>query len=145
MDTDIDVPYDALGVGGERVVRSSGSATIFETTVLQLTGLNWGGWGVQPIHYFPSLAWARSRFWFLTLGLDGILWSVGGVVEVALDVGHRIKGAMMFCVMLEPQWSKRQGDAFTLQMQETSSAEFHLLLDSRQGVNVMQIRYDNSH
>lgn len=134
-----------FGVGGERVVRSSGSATIFETTVLQLTGLNWGGWGVQPIHYFPSLAWARSRFWFLTLGLDGILWSVGGVVEVALDVGHRIKGAMMFCVMLEPQWSKRQGDAFTLQMQETSSAEFHLLLDSRQGVNVMQIRYDNSH
>lgn len=81
----------------------------------------------------------------MTLGLDGILWSVGGVVEVALDVGHRIKGAMLFCVMLEPQWNNRQGDAFTLQKQETSSVEFHLLLDSRQGVNVMQIRYDNSH
>lgn len=66
----------------------------------------------------------------LNFGLDSILWPVGGVVEVALDVGHCIKGAMLFCLMLEPQWSKRQGDAFTLQMQETGPVGFHLLLDS---------------
>lgn len=45
VDTGTDVPYDPFGVGGERGVRSSGSATIFDTTVLQLTGLNWGDGG----------------------------------------------------------------------------------------------------